>query len=149
MRGGWPVARFARVLDVLASEAGELDCAIEGARDESGRPGLRVRVSGVLQVACQRCLAAMQYPLQIDTLLLLARSEAEIEARPLEPEGPDSVVAGKEMDVAALLEEEILLAIPLAPRHEQCSGNGAGMGEAQASPFAGLRARLHRGGAKN
>jgi uncharacterized protein len=46
------------------------------------------------------------------------------------------------MAVRDLIEEEVLLAIPYAPRHERC-GAGAGAGAApRAGPFADLRERL-------
>lgn len=142
----WPIARFGRVQDLLSSDAGELVCVLNGCRDESGRPCLRVGVTGTLQLACQRCLGGLTFPLAIDSTLLLARSEAEIDARPMEPEGPDSIVAGKEMNVLELLEDEILLAIPVAPRHERCSDAGASNEDGTVSPFADLRTLLGRGG---
>ena len=80
---------------------------------------------------------------------MLAKSEAEIEAQPVDPETPDRVLAGKEMEIGTLLEDEILLVIPFAPRHELCSGTGVGQGGAQASPFADLRGLLKRGGPGN
>jgi len=150
LQGVWPVAKFARLQDLLASNCGDLDYEVLGTRDELGRQCLGVKVSGALQLACQRCLGALPYPLAIDALLQLARSEEEIESRPVEAEGADCVVAGKEMAVGTLLEDEILLAIPLAPRHERCAGATAAAEEAKPSPFEGLRMLLDRGGsAKN
>ncbi len=146
LRGKCPLSRFGRLKDLLSSNAGELEYEVLGTKDAMGRPALRIGISGQLQLTCQRCLKAMPFTLHVDEILVLAKSEAEIEAQPLEPEGPDRVLAGKEMEVGTLLEDEILLAIPFAPRHEQCSGGGAGKGEAQASPFADLRGLLNRGG---
>ena len=150
LSGVWPVAEFERLRDVLAAGTGELDYDLTGTRDGFGRPALGLKVSGTLQLACQRCLGALPFELRIDAMLLLARDEAEIEARTADPDGPDSVVGSKEMFVGALLEDEILLAIPLAPRHEHCLNAGAVIGEANASPFADLRTLLdQRGRAKN
>ena len=146
LRGRCPVAMFGRLQDVLSSNAGELDYEVAGTKDDMGRPGLGVRISGLLHLTCQRCLKSMPFPLAVDAMLVLANSEAEIESQPVEPEGPDRVLGGREMAVGALLEDEVLLAIPFAPRHEQCSAAGAGKGETQASPFADLRGLLNRGG---
>jgi uncharacterized protein len=73
--------------------------------------------------------------------LLLAESEREIEAADDEI---DRVLAGNAMDVAQLVEDEVLLALPMAPRHEKCAGSreGAETG-GRASPFAEL-AKLKR-----
>ena len=145
LRGRCRVAGFSRLQDLLSSNGGELEYELAGTRDEVGRAAIGVRIGGELQLTCQRCLKAMHYRLSVDDLLILARSEAEIEALPLDPEMHDRVVAGKEMEVGTMLEDEILLAIPFAPRHEHCSGTGVEEGGAQASPFADLRGLLNRG----
>ena len=109
-------------------------------RRSRGRPALRLKVDGALQLVCQRCLGALEYPLHIEVSLQLAATQAEIDAEPLEAEGPERIVAGREMPVRDLVEDELLLAIPLAPRHERCAGRrGAGARERRQSPFAGLR----------
>ncbi len=131
---------------MLSSNGGELEYELAGTRDEVGRPAIGIRIGGELQLTCQRCLKGMPYKLGVDDLLVLARTEAEIEALPIDPEMHDRVLAGKEMEVGTMLEDEILLAIPFAPRHEHCSGTGVGEGAAQASPFADLRGLLNRGG---
>lgn len=148
LRGKCTVAGLGRLQDLLASNAGELDFEFLGTTDEAGRPALRVRVEGELQLTCQRCLKALAHALRIDELLVLARSEAEIEAQPVDPETPDRVLGGKDMEVGTLLEDEILLAVPVAPRHEQCSAEAGSIkkGGAQASPFSELRGLLDRGG---
>ena len=146
LRGRCKVSGFSRLRDLLNSDAGELEYAVFGTRDDVGRPAIGIRIDGELQLTCQRCLKAMPFPLGVDGILVLAKSEAEIEAQPIDPEAPDRVLAGKEMEVGTLLEDEILLALPFAPRHGHCSASGVDKGEAQASPFADLRGLLNRGG---
>ena len=144
--GTCAVAALGRVQDLLHSPEGELQYSVQGVADELGRPALRVQVAGVLQLACQRCLGLLAFPLGVDSTLVLARSEAEIEAQPVEPEGPERIVGRKDMEVGALLEDEVLLAIPFAPRHELCSGAEDRKGEGSTSPFTGLRGLLKQGG---
>jgi uncharacterized protein len=95
-----------------------------------------------LQFVCQRCLGALEYPLHIDVSLQLAATQAEVEAGPLEPEGPDRILAGKEMPVRDLVEDEMLLAIPIVLRHERCKGGEPRAVKEGQSPFAGLRGRF-------
>lgn len=139
LQGSWPVAAFRRLRDALRSEDGTLAYELLGVPEEQGRPALRLKVNGVLQLACQRCLGSLVYPLRIEVSLALAATQAEIDAEPLAADGPDSIVAGKEMPVQALVEDEVLLAIPLAPRHEDCAGSVAGATGKRQTPFAGLR----------
>ena len=144
--GTCAVAEFDRLQDLLSSPQGELEYSVKGTLDAVGRPALRLEVKGSLQLACQRCLGALAFPLAVDSTLVLARDETEIEAQPVEPDGPDRIVGSKEMAVGALLEDEILLAIPFAPRHEQCSGADKTKGKGSKSPFADLRGLLKKGG---
>jgi uncharacterized protein len=53
-QGRMPVNGFARLKDQLASDGGEVEYAIEGMLDTGARPSLRLRVTGTLQLRCQR-----------------------------------------------------------------------------------------------
>jgi len=138
-QGVWPLNDFPRLRDMLASDAGEVVYQISGLRDARGRPSLRVKVSGTLTLLCQRCLEPMAFAVHTDATLVLAATLAEIHAEPASAEGPDRVVAGKEMALRELIEDELILAVPYAPRHEACEPAGAGDRAGKVSPFAGLR----------
>jgi uncharacterized protein len=138
-QGVFPLSGFPRLRDVLTSDAGEIAYEIEGARDARGRPGLRIRVRGTLALRCQRCLEPMRVDVSTDELLVLAASQAEIDAEPADVDAPDRVVAAEGMAVLELVEDELILAVPYAPRHPDCAGR-APAGEAEkALPFAHLR----------
>ena len=138
-QGVWPIRDFPRLADMLAADKGEVAYQIDGVRDERGRPSLQVKVRGTLQLRCQRCLEPMQYEVDADELLVLAGTLAEIHAEPADASGADRVVAGKEMPVRDLIEDELILAVPYAPRHEGCSARPSQDAEEKTSPFAGLR----------
>lgn len=145
-RGTWPVADLPRLQERLASNAGELRYQIEGVRDEQGRPALRVCVEGMLALVCQRCLESSEFEVDIDSVLALAASQAAIDREPLEVDGPEWILATRAMSVADLLEDELLLAVPLVPRHEQCvEAGGAQRAASQDSPFSGLKGLLRKG----
>lgn len=141
-QGVWPLRDFPRLRDVLASDAGEVAYEISGVRDERGRPGLRLKVKGTLMLRCQRCLEAMAYAVDTDETLVLAATLAEIHAEPADSHAPDRVVAGREMALRELIEDELILAVPYAPRHEDCEPAGAGERAEKVSPFAGLRGMM-------
>lgn len=140
--GGWPIADLPRLQDLLRGNAGSVDFAVSGIHDALGRPALKVRVAGVLELTCQRCLEALAYRVESESTLVLARREAEIEADPVDAEGPDRILGGREMPVRDLIEDELLLAVPLAPRHQDCSERPEAGAEKGRSPFAGLRGLL-------
>lgn len=147
LTGAWPVAEFRRLHDALRSTEGTLSYELRGVPERQGRPALQLRVDGTLQLLCQRCLGALAFPLRIEVALLLAATQAEIDAEPVAADGPESIVAGREMQVQALVEDEVLLAIPIAPRHEACAGEAERMKGPRQMPFAGLRGMI--GGTKH
>ena len=142
-QGVWPLRDFPRLHDMLASGAGEFAYEISGVRDARGRPALRVKVRGTLTLRCQRCLEPMPFPLQSDDTLVLAATLDEIHAEPADAHAPDRVVAGKEMPVRDLVEDDVILAVPYAPRHESCSARPSPDADGERSPFAGLRGLMH------
>ena len=138
LQGDWPVADFPRLRDALQADTGSIRYELRGVPEEQGHPALQLRLEGVLQLVCQRCLGALEFPFRIETSLLLAASQAEIDAEPIEPLGPERIVAEREMPVRDLIEDELLLAIPIAPRHEHCAERKA-PADTRNTPFAGLR----------
>jgi uncharacterized protein len=142
LRGDFAAADFARLRDKLAAGCGGVEYELQGCHDTQGRPALQLRMRGSLQLVCQRCLGAVEQPVDIDSQLVLAASQAEIDREPLTPEGPDRVVASRSMPVRELIEDELLLAVPYAPRHARCALQGAAGSDSTRSPFAGLGALL-------
>jgi len=138
-QGVWPLRNFPRLRDMLARDAGEVRYEINGVRDERGRPALRLQVSGTLELRCQRCLEPMPLEVRTDETLVLAATLDEIHAEPADAHAPDRVVAGKEMALRELIEDELILAVPYAPRHERCVAVQLGDSKEKVLPFAGLR----------
>ncbi len=117
-----------------------LSYALRGKTDAEGRCWLQVLANGTLALECQRCLGPLTFPLALRSELLLAESERDIETA---DDDIDRVLAGRAMDVCQLIEDEVLLALPMAPRHEQCGGKRDGAQAGRSSPFAEL-AKLKR-----
>ena len=143
LSGALPIRGFPRLHDLLAGHEGEVAYEVEGVRDARGRPALRLKVRARLNLRCQRCLEALPFEVQADEMLVLAGTQAEIDAEPADVHSPDRVVAGKEMPVRDLIEDELILAVPYAPRHEGCSARPSPDAETRHSPFAALRGLLH------
>ena len=120
--GEIPVAEFPRLHDMLESRQGILSYKILGGVDRQGSRFLDVSVTGQCRLRCQRCLEGMDHPVRIETRLML-RDQASLDALDDnvaggEEEEFDSILADAHLDVLNLLEEEILLSLPIAPRHE-------------------------------
>src|SRR5579885_82556 len=116
-QGALPLSEFPRLRDLLATDAGEVAYEVKGLRDERGRPSLRLSVKATVQLRCQRCLEPRRVDVDEDELLVLAATQAEIDADPTDAEAPDRVLGGKAMPLRDLVEDQLILALPYAPRH--------------------------------
>ena len=115
-------SEFERLQDYLTSGSGELQYAITGALDMNARPLLKIAVQGSLNLCCQRCLGEYKYALDLRACLFLAQNEDEL-SRLDEDESVECVLATSDIDVMALIEDEIILSLPISPRHgeSECS----------------------------
>ncbi len=134
------LAEMPRLADVLSNTQEALIYIVQGGVDQQAIPWLGVRVTGICQLQCQRCLGAMKYEIKLVTRLLL-RDQASLDALEDDEAEFDSVLADKHLDVVSLLEEEILLSLPIAPKHEfgACqAANSQSAVEDETHPFAAL-----------
>jgi uncharacterized protein len=159
IRGPSPLSTFARLqAEAMVGEplVNEVEWCVTGEcrQDAQGRqvPWLHLTAETVLPVACQRCLGSVATHLEVDRWFRFVEDEATAE---LEDEDSEEDVLALEPrpNVIELLEDELLMALPLVPMHEVCpeavpmqAGELAGDGgqeQAHENPFAQL-ARLKR-----
>ena len=105
-----------RVADAILDGPAPIVWRIEGTQDALGRPALTIVLEGDIELECQRCLQAQTWPVHTRTVLVLARDDADL-AR-LDADSDDEVVlAAAPLDPTQLVEDELVLALPYAPRH--------------------------------
>jgi len=109
--------RLQRLAKMQCSTQG-LEYHLRGGRASNGERCLRLSVRGSVQVLCQRCLDPLPVPIAIDAELQLAENLREIAEADDEI---DRVLASRRMDVGQLVEDEVILALPMVPRHETCA----------------------------
>lgn len=140
LQGELPISGLERLHDVLAEIAGSVVFRLNGRIGRQDKPQLLLEVSGRVPVICQRCLGRLDYPLSIDSVLELIADEADLSQDELEDDTRDFLVAQKELDVVALVEDEIILTLPSAPRHDDCALPDSNTRGTKVSPFAALAA---------
>lgn len=138
LSGSVAVARLSRLADQLADQAGSLAFELRGMRDEEGKSFLSLRITGNLNLRCQRCLSPLPYPVAIDTRLMLVGPGEEWPDEELEDDGTDAIEASRELAVLPLVEDEVLLGLPVVPRHEGCALPVKVETESRPTPFAAL-----------
>lgn len=136
------LSQFSRLSDMLSSTEGAVDYALEGRVDQEGKLRLRLQMNGTVPLACQRCLETLDYPLDTVADFILVSDESLIPTHETEGETEDYLVSSAQMQVLELLGDELLLALPYAPKHaeEQCADKaGIKMNTEKQSPFAVLK----------
>ncbi len=118
-----------------------LEFQVSGEMNARGKPCLRVAISGLLQLVCQRCFGPLPHHVAVDVELVLSEDHREIEEA---DDDMDRVLATRQMDLGRLVEDEVILALPMVPRHENCASAAVAGREARESPF-GVLANWKRG----
>jgi uncharacterized protein len=87
---------------------------------EGLQPYLRLAVHGVAWLECQRCLTPYEQALNVDATYRIVATEAEAEEFPLDEDEVEVIVGSRQFDLVDLIEDELLLSLPLIPKHEVC-----------------------------
>jgi len=128
LQGEWPAHSLSRLADAAAPEVPAADWpvvqwALTGERREprgaEPQTWLHLQASATVSLTCQRCLQPVQEHLSLSRSFLFVRDE-ELAAS-LDADSEDDVLAlTRHLDALELVEDELLLSLPLVPRHETC-----------------------------
>lgn len=129
LAGSWPLARLHRLADMACAEAEpaaatNIDWSAHGERRKA-KPGqaqvwLHLSARAELSLVCQRCLQPTLTRVDVKRSFLFVQGEDAAAA--LDEDSEDDVLAlSPVFDLAELVEDELLLALPLVPKHEHCS----------------------------
>lgn len=142
--GVTPVAEMERLARDCADPSGSITWKAEGGTSKQGYPQMRLAVAGTVQLNCQRCLTPFAYEIDSSTLLMLGADDAtadEIE-EVIDDETVDVIVGTRSMNLMDLIEDEALLALPQAPKHDVCPDTALldSLRGEKKSPFDALKA---------
>ncbi|WP_291516700.1 YceD family protein [Acidovorax sp.] len=94
---------------------GELRTALGG----MSQVWLHLKVRASFPMECQRCLTPVDIPLEVDRAFRFVADEATAEA--LDDESEEDLLAmSREFDLRELIEDELLMALPVVPKHDEC-----------------------------
>ncbi|MEZ5741709.1 MAG: DUF177 domain-containing protein, partial [Burkholderiaceae bacterium] len=82
--------------------------------------GLTLSVSARLPLSCVRCLSPVQVPIEFERAFRLVADESQAALLDEQAEDHDVLAVGRHFDLLALVEDELIMALPLMPRHAQC-----------------------------
>jgi len=127
LAGDWPGPSLDRLADLQTAPQdtplADVTWQVQGERKPvtGGEPELwlSLKAETAAWLTCQRCLQPFEVPLTIDCRIRFVRGEAQAEALDAESES-DVLALERSTNVRDLLEDELLLALPLVPRHDRC-----------------------------
>ncbi|XID75299.1 YceD family protein [Alkanindiges sp. WGS2144] len=129
--GRVPLDRFSRIASETCASADSSDVQVDVrlSMDEYQRIAwLDATLAATVTMTCQRCLEPVDLPVSTQVHLALLMNENQVERL---DEDADFVILGEEqtthdtedvhvIDLIELLEDELLLSMPISPRHESC-----------------------------
>ncbi|MGD2055171.1 MAG: YceD family protein [Gammaproteobacteria bacterium] len=149
LRGRIRLDCMERVMPLVQSSEGEFEVLLEFGKDRDGTRYLSGSIRGTLILQCQRCLEPMEFPLHVKFRLGLV--DAQEKARYLNARYEPLLVTQEPACIAEVVEDEILLALPIAPLHgdrSRCQGLVAeyqsAVGAPRDNPFAVLAQLKHK-----
>ena len=127
LAGRLPLKAMSRLVRACLDDTGDVFVDLHFERSEDGSVRrMHGCLRAALRVTCQRCLEAMTLDVAAAPQLLLVRPGQQDSL--LEQE-PDTLVVDKPLSLAEIVEDEMLLAMPMIPMHApaQCPAVGHGL----------------------
>jgi uncharacterized protein len=132
LSGELDVGKLPRLLGLLHSEVGSVRAALSFRQRREGWLGAEIDLQVSVELKCQRCLEPFRYEAKERVDLVLADAAA---LPATVPEGLDPFeLDGGRLKPAELIEDELIVAIPLVPKHariEDCGSLARELGRAE------------------
>ena len=119
LRGTVEVAAFERLQDALFDQSGAIAYELAGRVDQEGKPSLHLALGGELVLRCQRCLGPVRFRLDAVRTFLLVPADQALSDPADEAEDTEQLHADPKLDVIALVEDEVILDLPMVMGHEE------------------------------
>lgn len=123
LKGKASLSELPRLAAVCADQAGELEWEVSGSVNKRHQAELMLGISGAVNLMCQRCLSPLVFELGSKTTVLVAKTDEqadEMEEMLGNEDSVEVIVADGKINVLDLIEDEALLSLPLASKHEVC-----------------------------
>ena len=129
-----------RVAPELANAEGELHYRVTARLDGNQRKVVSCIIEGFVFLTCQSTMEVFRHAVKAKDRLVLVGSESELPPTEGESDEEDFVVATDPLDPLGLVEDAVLLTLPMVPRKPGAgpAAEGTEAGSGKPSPFAAL-----------
>lgn len=125
LEGEVPLARLGRLCEAAEDDQGSVHARFAFSRDEQRAVVFRSQLDVEVKMVCQRCLELVELPIHSECVYAVVNEGANTQHL---PKGYDVLEVGEDpLDLLALVEDELLLALPIVPLHDpkDCQAPGS------------------------
>ena len=130
LQGSTALAEWPRLSDDAVQAQGEVRWQLAGQwRTVAGgeeQPWLTLQAEVCIPLVCQRCLGAVTFDIAVDRAFRFVADESLAELQDEQSE-EDVLVWSHSFDALGLVEDELIMALPMVPLHEACPSLPAAM----------------------
>jgi uncharacterized protein len=145
LTGQISVASLTRLHGDLSDHTGVLTYLVVGRVGDKGNLFMDITIDGAMNMVCQRCLEPVNQLVVVGNTLQLVELEEELDNEEEElaailagDNSPEKIVGTREFNIFDLLEDEVILSLPMSVTHDVCDKQlPMSVGET-ASPFDAL-----------
>ena len=127
LSGNVNISEFKRLIDSDLGELnGEISYILTGAIDPKNRAVLKLSLYGKIHTLCQICLNPLELNISCDHDAIVFKDEKQLEQALSETHDTDvidSIVADKNFNVFDFIEDELIMLLPVSPKHETCTSS--------------------------
>jgi uncharacterized protein len=123
LNGELDIGKLTRLKSLLHSDAGSVRATLRFRQRGGGWLGLTLDYQADVELVCQRCLEPFRHELADNVNVVLADAES---ATAMVPAGFEPFeLEGGRFQPAQLIEDEVIVAIPLVPKHARVEDCGS------------------------
>ncbi len=116
LEGEIALEEMSRLRELCRNSEGRVQVSLRFEQAAQGTRIMRGVITARLELTCQRCLKAVTQEIEIAPSLILLRAG---ESQATLPEEADFLEIAAPVLLSALVEDELVLALPIAPRHPE------------------------------
>ncbi len=138
IEGKFDLSLFERVISLQNKQQGDVLAKVQMSKISKDKLQINGQLAYDLRLVCQRCLEEMPMHYDFAFELIIVKYEALLETL---AEDEDGIVCEESLDLIQLLEDEVLLKLPMIARHDSCAGltNEEKLEKGGQTPFASLK----------
>jgi uncharacterized protein len=123
LSGTVDAAKWKRASEMFEAISGNIHYSITGLVDQKNKPILKLVIYGKITTLCQNCLEKMDIDVDYHNSIPVYYTESDMDNALFgnESEYSDGVLADAHFDIENFIEDELIMLLPIAPKHDACN----------------------------